>query len=165
MDKFFSYEKNKKYFEENSHDFLSSNFERQCWLSGLIQPGQTRPESVANVAHYLGICERTARRWLDGDIDPHPCATRLLMVRWSGVPPCEAWEGWRVVADSLVSPSGFVVGPDIEQRINYLLTQINIERQRAGQYASALAAQNKLAASESLMKLAQAARLIKEVVG
>ena len=124
MDKNISSKKFDKNFRLDAAEFLSSSFYKQCWLAGLIHAGMSNAERLEKVSYCLGVCVRTVRRWFDGDSEPHPSAVRLLLAHHEGVPLGLDWQGWRVTGGQLVSPTGFAVTPEIENRIWWLTNEL-----------------------------------------
>ena len=62
--------------------------------------------SQASAAEYVGVSERTFRRW-EKDGNPPLYAVKLLRLRAGFIEDInQAWAGWRIVEDELIPPAG-----------------------------------------------------------
>lgn len=144
--------------------FIESPFDRQCWLAGIIHGGMTRTEALEKVCETLLISESTAKRWLSGRVEPHPCAVLYLMAHYRGVPPSNDWAGWRFVGNALVSPNGESITPEIHRRLYWLTNEIRMMRDETGTAKAKVKMLESVGATERLEKVRLASKLLSEVM-
>lgn len=155
--------KDEKNLSSHAFLFLNSTFLKQCSLAGVINGAQSFSEQLDLLAAFLGINARTVRRWLDGNSEPHPCAVRLLFVKYMGFPQDGRWRGWKVDPDRLISPTGEELTPDMIGKLwlwrndkSMMQAKINrLERENASLQASN--------SSEAREKIRQAAALLADL--
>lgn len=160
----------KNYFEkikENSPSdviaFLGSSFDRQCWLAGVIHGAMSKAEALEKVCDLLCVSESTAKRWLSGRSEPHPCAVLYLLAHYRGVPPGKDWTGWRFVGNALVSPNGESITPEVHQRLYWLTNEIRLMRHESGTAKLKTKLLESIGTHERLEKIRLAAKLLGEV--
>ncbi|MBN7820536.1 DUF3653 domain-containing protein [Bowmanella yangjiangensis] len=148
----------------DAQSFIDSPFDRQCWLAGIIHGGMSRTEALEKVCETLLVSESTAKRWLSGRAQPHPCAVLYLLAHYRGVPPGKDWTGWRFVGNALVSPNGESITPEIHRRLYWLTNEIRIMRDETGTARAKVRMLESIGAADRLDKVRLASKLLSEVM-
>ena len=108
-----SLKKIRKNFTRQCKNFNSRSFSDQCTLAGIINSTMKETEKHHQISWHLMVSERTARRWLANDAEPHQCAVALLFNLYMGFPQTGRWAGWSITDDYLVTRTGETITPDM----------------------------------------------------
>lgn len=164
MHEIFLSKKDEKNLSSNAFLFLNSTFLKQCSLAGVINGAQSFSEQLDLLAAFLGINARTVRRWLDGNSEPHPCAVRLLFIKYMGFPQEGKWRGWKLEPDKLISPSGEELTPDMIGRLWLWRNDKSMLQAKVRRLEREVSDLKKGNSAETLARVRQAAALLADLV-
>ncbi|WP_416308523.1 hypothetical protein [Neptunicella sp. SCSIO 80796] len=107
----------KKSFDTEYQNFKLRPFSEQCFLAGIVHYGIEPAQKYVLVAEYLGISDRTVRRYYDDEQLPTEPVSRLLFVQYCGFAQGCGWSGWKMRNGLLISPTNESVAPDLIGRL------------------------------------------------
>lgn len=95
--------------------FESESFENMLALAGIGGwMGMDKSETIRRAAEFSGMAERTIRRYIDRESEPHPALVKLLKITAAGyIPQDGMWNGYRIKpTGEMVSSSGESFTPE-----------------------------------------------------